>query len=220
MPAPVTCLPGSASGACCAGPRSPWPPPFPPPPPVARLCSAVSSVLWRLQTSPPRASSATALRTFPMRTALFPGAAGREISRFPCEELPCVHGVCDLSSGRFGPSPERARPCGLPQCPTGSAPRMCILIRLNTQPPCNPVNASPTPSRVSTHDSGPMWMANPSRQGTCTLYSSPVSRRSGQYTIFRRHRRVAAENGILSPSVAPPIAVTGLSFVRGRGVWG
>ena len=52
-PAPVTRFPGPAPGACFAGPRSPWPPPFAPPapPPVARLCSSASSLLWRSLTS-------------------------------------------------------------------------------------------------------------------------------------------------------------------------
>src|ERR1700716_462387 len=33
------------------------------------------------------------------------------------------------------------------------------------------------PSRATAQDSGPMWIATPSSQGTCTLYSLPVSRR-------------------------------------------
>ena len=69
---------------------------------IARLCSAASSVLWRSQTSPARASSATALRAFPTRTVPSLGAAKREISRFPCGELPCVRGVYDLSYDRPG----------------------------------------------------------------------------------------------------------------------
>src|SRR6516162_2802755 len=48
-PAPVTRFPGTVSGTCGIGSRSPWPPPFapPPPPPVARPCSAASLLLWR-----------------------------------------------------------------------------------------------------------------------------------------------------------------------------
>jgi hypothetical protein len=51
-PASVTRFPGSVSGACGAGSRSPRPPPFAPPapPPVARPCSLASSLLWRSQT--------------------------------------------------------------------------------------------------------------------------------------------------------------------------
>src|SRR3954452_7032757 len=63
-PAPVTRFPGSAPGPCFAGSRSSRSPPFAPPtpPPVARLCSLVSSLLRRSQTSRVRASSATAPR--------------------------------------------------------------------------------------------------------------------------------------------------------------
>ena len=62
--APGTRFPGSESGACFAGPCSPWSPPFAPlpPPPVTRLCSAASLLLWRSQTSHARASPATAPR--------------------------------------------------------------------------------------------------------------------------------------------------------------
>ncbi len=48
-PASVTRFPGTVSGTCGIGSRSPWPPPFAPPPPlpVARPCSAASLLLWR-----------------------------------------------------------------------------------------------------------------------------------------------------------------------------
>jgi hypothetical protein len=36
------------------------------------------------------------------------------------------------------------------------------LSRLNTQPAHSPVNACRNPSRGSSHDSGPVWLANPS----------------------------------------------------------
>ena len=52
------------------------------------------------------------------------------------------------------------------------------LSRLDGWPMRPPVNASPKPLRATAHDSGPMWIANPSPQGTCTLYSLPVSRRT------------------------------------------
>jgi hypothetical protein len=57
------------------------------------------------------------------------------------------------------------------------------LSRLNGWPMRPPVNASPRPSRAPAHDSGPMWIATPSSQGTCTLYSPPVSRRFAN--VFR-----------------------------------
>src|SRR5258708_35474470 len=57
------------------------------------------------------------------------------------------------------------------------------LSRLNGWPMRSPVNASLRPSRATAHDSGPMWIATPSSQGTCTLYSLPVSRRLAD--VFR-----------------------------------
>src|ERR1700682_3909696 len=64
VPAPVTRCPGSASGACFAGPHSPWPPPLAPPTPqrIAPPCSSASQLLRRSPTSHLRSSSATAPR--------------------------------------------------------------------------------------------------------------------------------------------------------------
>jgi hypothetical protein len=53
-----------------------------------------------------------------------------------------------------------------------------LLSRLDGQPGCAPVNASPAPSRVPPHDSGTVWFARPSLEETCTPYSLPVSRRT------------------------------------------
>ena len=53
-----------------------------------------------------------------------------------------------------------------------------LFSRLNTQPMRTPVNASPSPSRGPTHDSGTVWFATPSLEETSTLYSLPVSRRT------------------------------------------
>ena len=47
-------------------------------------------------------------------------------------------------------------------------PKLILLSRLNTQPARYPVNASPLPSRTTTHDSGLTWFATPSLGGTCT----------------------------------------------------
>ena len=70
----MTRLCGAESGACCAGPHSPRPPPFAPPAPrrlallqiapqrTAPFCSSASQLLWRSATSRARASSATAPR--------------------------------------------------------------------------------------------------------------------------------------------------------------
>src|SRR4029077_4886013 len=61
-PASLTRLCGAESGACVAGPHSPWSPPFAPPAPqrIAPLCSSASQLLWRSATSRARASSAKA----------------------------------------------------------------------------------------------------------------------------------------------------------------
>ena len=61
-PASLTRLCGAKSGACVAGPHSPWSPPFAPPTPqrIAPLCSSASQPQWQGATSRARASSATA----------------------------------------------------------------------------------------------------------------------------------------------------------------
>ena len=54
------------------------------------------------------------------------------------------------------------------------------LSRLNGWPARSPTDASPAPSRVPAHGSGPMRFATPSSQRTFTVYSLPVSRRTPQ----------------------------------------
>ena len=76
------------------------------------------------------------------------------------------------------------------------------LSRLNGWPMRPPVNASPRPSRATAHDSGPMWIATPSSQGTCTLYSLPVSRR------FANVFRFAPESRHCSARLARPRSAT------------
>ncbi|MBU0641457.1 MAG: hypothetical protein KKB50_21565, partial [Planctomycetes bacterium] len=49
-----------------------------------------------------------------------------------------------------------------------------LLSRLNTRPARTPVNASPTPLRTPTHDSGPSWAANPSTYDSFIHYTLPV----------------------------------------------
>src|SRR6516165_1096948 len=61
---------------------------------------------------------------------------------------------------------------------TVSAPGIRFLSRLNGWPARSPADASPTSSRVPAHGLGPMWVATPSSQWTCTTYSLPVSRRT------------------------------------------
>ena len=63
-PGRETRSPGTVSGACRPGSRSPWPLPFAPPtpPPLTRACSPASPLLWQGLTSPARASPASARR--------------------------------------------------------------------------------------------------------------------------------------------------------------
>ena len=60
----------------------------------------------------------------------------------------------------------------------GVGVRDSVISRLNGWPVCSPADASPLPSRADTHGSGPMRIATPSSQWTCTTYSLPVSRRT------------------------------------------
>src|SRR5277367_5388005 len=55
-----------------------------------------------------------------------------------------------------------------------SAPGTILFTRLNGWPMRSPVDASPSPSRVPTHGSGPMRIATPSPWWTFTSYSLPV----------------------------------------------
>ena len=91
--------------------------------------------------------------------------AGRGTSRFPCEVFPRVREVCDRA-GSVAASPSGSLPrlhrCGLRCISTTSAPRSprdrsprSSITRLDTRPARTPVNASPTPSRMCAHDSGP-----------------------------------------------------------------
>ena len=110
---------------------------------------------------------------FPMRPAQSPGSGERGISRFSREVFPYMLGVSD----RAGPrciSRYRCVECGLPPSPTASAPRREFLSRLNTRPARTPVNASPLPLRTATHDSGPLWAANPSTYDSFIHNTSPV----------------------------------------------
>jgi hypothetical protein len=81
---------GAESGACVAGPHSPWSPPFAPPAPqrIAPLCSSASQLLWRSATSRARASSATAPHLpdadRPSHSTL---TASHEISQLPTRSI-------------------------------------------------------------------------------------------------------------------------------------
>jgi hypothetical protein len=49
-----------------------------------------------------------------------------------------------------------------------------VISRLNGWPARTPVNASPSPSRTPTHDSGPSWIATPSMSGVLIPFLLPV----------------------------------------------
>jgi hypothetical protein len=116
-----------------------------------------------------------------MRTGGCCQAAERKTSRFPRKER--LHMPGSLTTpGRPGArddAPDRIAFHKM-HC-VGTQDRK--LSRLNGWPMRPPVNASPRPSRATAHDSGPMWIANPSSQGTSTLCSLPVSRRFAH--VFR-----------------------------------
>jgi len=58
---------------------------------------------------------------------------------------------------------------------SASASRSKDFSRLHGWPMRSPTDASATSSRRPPHGSGPMWIAIPSSQWTCTTYSLPVS---------------------------------------------
>jgi len=62
----------------------------------------------------------------------------------------------------------------LPLLLTASAPRRNGLSRLNTRPARAPVNASTPPSQAAPHDSGSVWVANPSPYDSFIHYTSAV----------------------------------------------
>src|SRR6266481_5129313 len=113
-PAPVTHLPGSASGACFAGSHSPWPLPFAPPAPRRSrpLCSSASQLLWQSLTSRGRASSATAPR--------LPDADRRQLPNGRSRDLPVpaqgasAHARFFDHAGSFGPCDGASETCCLP----------------------------------------------------------------------------------------------------------
>ncbi len=66
----------------------------------------------------------------------------------------------------------------LPSAVTKASASRLIISRLNGWPMHSPADASPSASRPKAHGSGPVRIATPSLQWTCTTYSLPVSRRT------------------------------------------
>src|SRR4249920_907148 len=117
-----------------------------------------------------------------MRTGDCCQTVDREISRFPRKER--LHMPGSLTTpGRPNARDDALRRVAFHDI-HGVGTQNRKLSRLNGWPMRPPVNASPKPSRATAHDSGPMWIATPSSQGTCTLYSLPVSRRFAYLVRF------------------------------------
>ena len=95
-----------------------------------------------------------------------------EVSRFSCMKLPDVSGVFDYA-GLNGDSRYRPRPCCLPPSQKRRRPD-CIFSKLNTQPACTPVYASPCTSRCLTQNSGPSGSLLLSREDSCIPCFMPV----------------------------------------------
>src|SRR5258707_4873749 len=102
--------------------------------------------------------------------------ARREISRFPGKERTHMLGST-TAPGRPGARDDAPVHVAFRSMHSVGVPGV-LFSRLNTQPMRTPVNASPSPSRGPTHDSGTVWFATPSLEETSTLYSLPVSRRT------------------------------------------
>jgi hypothetical protein len=95
--------------------------------------------------------------------------------RSPDSRTKSVHTCQGLRPRRVGQALALTRPSMLPSVIlTTSAPETILLSRLHGWPMRSPADASPSPSRVPTHGSGPMWLATPSSWRTCTSYSLPV----------------------------------------------
>src|SRR3981189_3394601 len=152
-------------------------PPFAPPTPapVARRRSPASQLLWRGLTSHARTSPASA-HHLPDADQGATALARREISRFPHKERTHMLGST-TAPGRPGARDDAPVHVAFRSMHSVGVPGV-VFSRLNTQPMRTPVNASPSPSRGPTHDSGTVWFATPSLEETCTLYSLPVSRRT------------------------------------------
>src|SRR5260370_6049504 len=155
-----------------------------------------------------------------MRTDGCCRAVDREISRFPCKERLHMPGSL-TTQGRPNARDDAPRRFAFHDL-HGVGTQNRKLSRLNGWPMRSPVNASLRPSRATAHDSGPMWIATPSLQGTCTLYSLPVSRRLAD--VFRSapnngHRSIRSACPF-GANMRHPVAlrrVIGISPIRPEG---
>ena len=139
---------------------------------------------------------------FPARPALpSPQADDRGTSRFSRPEIPRMHRFSDPAGSADG-SRKRRRRCCLPPCRTTSAPQTRRLRGSIARPARTPTDASPPPSRTTTHGSGPSWTANPSMLDSLIPFSGPVypgAPYTNPRTIphqFRIDARGASGNGV------------------------
>ena len=173
-PASVTRFPGSVSGACGAGSRSPRPPPFAPslPLPVPRFCSATSSLLWRGLTSHARASSASAPRLPDAGQRLFSLWSSVRSLRF--RRIPFRRDVAFDPGGAT--APRITVPHMLPSTiMTGSASATLSISRLIPTPQRIAVYASQLPSPTTTQHSLPGGPLRPYPCRSSTGWNAPAS---------------------------------------------
>ena len=178
-------LPGTASGACFAGRVSLRRSPF-----LHRLRHPALGVVRRLRRYygivglPTIVHHGITALAFPARPAPPSRRAGdRGTSRFSRPEIPRMHRFSDPAGSANG-SRKRRRRCCLPPCRTTSAPRTRRLRGSIARPARTPTDASPPPSRTTTHGSGPSWIANPSMLDSLIPFSGPVYP-GAPYTIPR-----------------------------------
>ena len=160
----LTREPGSMSGTRCQQTDSPWPAAFPPPrhhfrPGLVRQLPRYYAAVRLPASVAHRCTPLGSMR--PARHASQRAAEDRGTSRFPYEMFPHLRGVSDRAGSGAASSIRQLR-CCLRLTSTASAPRTTRSSRraawitvLDARPARTPVNASPTPSRMCTHDSGP-----------------------------------------------------------------
>ncbi len=112
----------------------------------------------------------------------------QEFSRFPYTELPYMPGS-STAPGREALAIARLARVAFRKPENRRHPGRISFSQLNGWPARSPADASPTPSRMPAHGSGPMRFATPSSLWTFTTYSLPVSRRTQVADKFREFVR-------------------------------
>jgi hypothetical protein len=91
------------------------------------------------------------------------------------DDLPLLRRHLDCPPSPMShPQIERRAQCCLPHCKTASAPQTRIFRGSIARPARTPTDASPPPSRTTTHGSGPSWLARPSMLDSLIPFSGPV----------------------------------------------